>query len=343
MVMAQDTGNYQALLVLSFGGPEKNEDVVPFLENVLRGRNVPRERMLEVARNYYQFGGKSPINEQNRALIDAVRAELAAHGPDLPVYWGNRNWHPYLADALSQMAADGVRQALVFITSAYSSYSSCRQYLDDLDAARAKVGPDAPECHRLRPFFNHPGFAGPLIERLKEARCRFPGPRRAGVPVLFTAHSVPIVMAQNSSYLPQLEEVARLVAEGVDNPNYRLVFQSRSGPPSQPWLEPDVNDALRELAATGAREVIVAPIGFISDHMEVKYDLDTQAAETAAGLGLEMVRAGTVGVHPDFIRMIRELILERISRSAPRRSLGRMPPAPDFCQPGCCPHPHRLT
>ena len=341
--MAAYDGNYQALLVLSFGGPEKKEDVLPFLENVLRGRNVPRERMMEVAENYYRLGGKSPINEQIHALIAALESELAAEGPKLPIYWGNRNWHPFLPDTLRRMADDGIQLALVFTTSAYSSYSSCRQYLDDINAARAVLGSSAPECHKLRPFFNHPGFIGPLIERLKDALSLIPAERRAATRVLFTAHSIPIAMSQGASYLPQLHEVARLVAEGARTPAYSLVFQSRSGPPSQPWLEPDVNDALRDLAQSGGRDVVVAPIGFISDHMEVKFDLDTQAAETARRLGLNMVRAGTVGLHPGFIRMIRELILERTNAAVPRRAIGQMPAPADFCRPGCCPHPHSAS
>lgn len=319
---------YDALLVLSFGGPEKPEEVMPFLENVLRGRNVSRERMLEVADNYARTGGRSPINDQNRALIAALREELAAHGHTLPVYWGNRNWHPLLPDTVRQMAADGVRRALVFVTSAYSSYSGCRQYREDLDRARAQVGENAPEFDKLRQFFNHPGFIGPLVEHVGEA-LREAG---TGAHLLFTAHSIPVSMSETSRYLPQLEETARLVGNAVGRADYRLVFQSRSGPPQQRWLEPDIADALREIARDGgARDVVVAPIGFISDHMEVKFDLDTQAWAVATELGLRMVRAATAGTHPRFIRMIRELIEERVSGS----------PFAEGCLENCCPNPHK--
>jgi protoporphyrin/coproporphyrin ferrochelatase len=316
---------YDAVLVLSFGGPEKPEDVLPFLENVLRGRNVPRARMMEVAEVYERFGGKSPINDQNRALISALSAELEQRGPKLPVYWGNRNWHPLLPDTLRQMRDDGVKRAIVFATAAYSSYSGCRQYLEDLERARMEVGPGAPECEKLRQFNTHPGFVGPLIENVKAALTRFDEAH-----LLFTAHSVPLAMAQGSKYMEQLTETARLVAEGAGHPEHRLVYQSRSGPPQQPWLEPDVRVALSEIAAGGGcRNVVVAPIGFISDHMEVKFDLDTQAMEHAQSLGLQMARAATVGTHPRFIAMIRELIEERV----------RLGAAADPCRQDCCPYP----
>jgi ferrochelatase len=318
---------YDALLLLSFGGPDKPEDVMPFLENVLRGRNVPRERTLEVAENYYRFGGKSPINGQNRALIDALRAELQRHGPHLPFYWGNRNWHPLLIDTLHQMRGDGVKRALVFVTSAYSSYSACRQYLEDIERARQQLGPGAPVCEKLRHFSNHPGFLEPLTANVRAALGQLPEAH-----LLFTAHSVPLQMAQGSKYVQQLEEVARYVAAGVGRADYRLVYQSRSGPPQQPWLEPDIRAALSEIAAApGSRNVVVAPIGFISDHMEVLFDLDTQAKEHAAALGLTMLRAATVGTHPRFVTMIRELIEERVS--------GLRDYSP--CADNCCPSPVR--
>ncbi|MBI2681040.1 MAG: ferrochelatase [Candidatus Solibacter usitatus] len=321
--------SYDAILVLSFGGPEKREDVIPFLENVLKGRNVPRERMLSVAENYYRFGGASPINSQNRALIAALETELAARGPRLPVYWGNRNWHPLLADALASMKADGVRRALAFVTSAYSSYSACRQYLDDIAGARAAVGPGAPEVDKLRAFYDHPGFIGAMIERVQAALDQLPG-----AALLFTAHSIPIAMAQTSRYEQQLREACRLVAAGVGRAEWQLVYQSRSGPPSQPWLEPDIGDALRGLS--GTRDVVVAPIGFVSDHMEVVYDLDTVARGICQQLGIHMVRAGTVGTHPAFISMIRELVLERVEH-APPRALGTLGLSPDACAMDCCP------
>ncbi|QOY86069.1 ferrochelatase [Paludibaculum fermentans] len=318
--------HYDAILVLSFGGPEKPEDVMPFLENVLRGRNVPRPRLLQVAEHYYQFGGRSPINDQCRALIAALRTELDAHGPQLPIYWGNRNWHPMLEDTMRQMAEDGIQRAIVFITSAYSSYSACRQYMEDIERARQAVGDKAPLCDKLRHFNNQPGFIGPNAENLRTALDQLPGSR-----VLFTAHSIPMEMARTSKYVAQLEEAARLVAEQAGNPDYRLVYQSRSGAPHQPWLGPDILEALNEEKASGTESVVVAPIGFISDHMEVIYDLDYEAKARAGELGLKMVRAATVGTHPQFIGMIRELVAERAAGL----------PSADPCRQDCCPAPIR--
>jgi ferrochelatase len=330
-----------AILLVSFGGPDRSEEVMPFLENVLRGRNVPRERMLEVAKHYYHCGGKSPINDQNRALLAALRKLLAAEGPDLPVYWGNRNWHPLLADTLRQMTADGVCRAFAFVTSAYSSYSGCRQYLEDLARARDAVGPGAPEILKLRVFYNHPGFIETMAERVRAALDRIPPERRASAALAFTAHSVPVAMAETSRYVQQVEEACRLVAERVGGRPFRLVYQSRSGAPGQPWLGPDVLDYLRDVAAGGGtRDVILAPIGFISDHMEVFYDLDTEARQLCEGLGLHMVRAGTVGDDPRFVGMIRELVLERLG-GAPRRALGEFGPSHNVCADDCCPAPVR--
>jgi protoporphyrin/coproporphyrin ferrochelatase len=309
---------FDALLVLSFGGPEKPDDVIPFLENVLRGRNVPRERMLAVAEHYYHFGGKSPINDQNRALIAALEVELASHGPRLPIYWGNRNWHPMLADTLRQMKADGVRRALGFVTSIFSSYSGCRQYLEDIQRARAEVD-GAPEIEKLRSFYNHPLFIEAQADRVREAL----GGREATI--IFTAHSVPMSMADTSDYQKQLQESCRLVAERLGCSDWKLVYQSRSGPPSQPWLEPDIADTLRTLDP--GSDVVVVPIGFISDHMEVIYDLDLEAQAVATEHGVNMLRAGTVGVHPKFLRMIRELISD--------------PRSHDACPADCCPAPAR--
>ncbi len=317
---------YDALLVLSFGGPEKPEDVMPFLENVLRGRNIPRPRLLEVAEHYYHFGGRSPINDQCRALIAALRHELDLHGLHLPIYWGNRNWHPLLEDTMRSMTKDGIRRALVFVTSAYSSYSACRQYLDDIERARMAVGPGAPVCDKLRHYSNHPGFIEPNVEHLKEALAPAPA-----APVLFTAHSIPMELARTSKYVEQLQETARLVAAGAGVSEYRLVYQSRSGPPQQPWLEPDILKALDEVCAAGATDVVVAPIGFISDHMEVIYDLDYAVARHCEAIGLRMVRAATAGTHPRFITMIRELIEERIANGD----------AADPCLQHCCPAPGR--
>lgn len=333
---------YDAILILSFGGPEKPDDVLPFLENVLRGKNVPRERMLEVAEHYYHFDGRSPINDQNRALIAALEQELSRTGPRLPVYWGNRNWEPYLADTLRRMASEGVERALAFVTSAYSSFSGCRQYREDLARARDEVGERAPEVHKLRAFFNHPGFIEPMIENTRAAFDSFPEDRRGEVELIFTAHSVPLAMATSSKYVEQLEEAARLVASGVGRNQAKLVWQSRSGPPTQPWLEPDILDYLRELASSGrSRDVVIVPVGFISDHMEVLYDLDTEAAGLCRELGLNMARVPTVGEHPRFVRMIVELVNERIGDGAPRLALGGLGPSHDFCPADCCPAPVR--
>jgi len=326
---------FDSFLVLSFGGPEKRDDVIPFLENVLRGRPVPRERMLEVAEHYYHFDGRSPINQQNRDLIGALRREP---GMPLPIYWGNRNWHPFLADTLREMAADGRQRALAFVTSAFSSYSGCRQYLEDIERARAAVGPGAPLVERLRPFYNHPLFIATVADRVAEAFARIPAERRAAAHLVFTAHSIPVSMSQSSDYVRQLEEAASLVAADIGRSDFHVVYQSRSGAPGQPWLGPDILEALGTLQ--GARDVVVMPIGFVSDHMEVLYDLDTEARAAAAKLGLNMVRAATPGTHPKFVSMIVELIRER-TEGWERRAVGRYGPAPDVCRVDCCPAPRR--
>lgn len=328
---------YDALLVVSFGGPDGPDDVLPFLENVLRGRNVPRERMLAVAEHYYHFGGRSPINDQNRALIAALEKELAESGSKLPIYWGNRNWHPLLPDTLRQMRDDGVKRALAFFTSAYSSYSGCRQYRENVAAAQAEVGPDAPQVDKLRVFFNHPGFIEPMIEHTRSSLDKVPAERRSNAHVIFTAHSIPSAMADGCRYEKQLLEASRLVAEGAGAANWKLVYQSRSGPPQQPWLEPDVCDYIKELHSSGElRDVVVVPIGFISDHLEVLYDLDTEAKQLCDELGINMVRAATVGTHPRFVRMIRELINERITDSSDRLALGNFGASHDVCPVDCC-------
>jgi ferrochelatase len=328
---------YDAVLIVSFGGPEGPDDVMPFLENVLRGRNVPRERMLEVAHHYELFGGVSPINAQNRALIAALRKELDNLGIRLPIYWGNRNWHPMLADSLRQMADDGIRNALAFVTSAYSSYSGCRQYREDIQRAQAEVGAGAPQVSVLRKFYNHPGFIEPNIEHVRLSLSQIPAERRAAARLAFTAHSIPESMARTSRYRAQLMEACRLVAEGLGHENWQLVYQSRSGAPGQPWLGPDIGEYMEALPAEGVTDVVIAPIGFISDHMEVLYDLDVEARQLAGALGLNMVRAATVGVHPAFIRMIRELIVERMEGSAAKRYLGTLGPSHDVCAADCCP------
>jgi ferrochelatase len=335
--------NYEAILVVSFGGPEGHDDVIPFLENVLRGRNVPRARMLAVAEHYYHFDGKSPINQQTRELIAALKDELAQHDPKLPVYWGNRNWHPMLADTLRQMKSDGVRRALAFVTSAYSSYSGCRQYREDIARAQAEVGEGAPQIDKLRAFFNHPGFLGATEDRLTGALAQLPPNARQNVQVVYVAHSIPLSLANTSDYVKQLEQVRRLASEALDIKNDVLVYQSRSGAPGQPWLEPDILDYLREVKEKNlASAVVIAPISFISDHMEVLYDLDIEAKQLCDSLGLPMARAKTVGVHPQFIAMIRELILERMER-VERRALGTLGPREDVCAEDCCPAPQRPT
>jgi ferrochelatase len=328
--------SYDAILIVSFGGPEAIAEVMPFLENVLRGRNVPRSRMQEVAHHYELFGGVSPINEQNRKLIAALVVELEAYGPRLPVYWGNRNWHPLLADTLTRMADDGIANALAFVTSAYSSYSGCRQYREDIERAQASVGPRAPRVEKLRAFYNHPGFIEANIENVRAALDELPGERRHTAHLVFTAHSIPVSMATGCDYQAQLLETCRLIAEGLGHERWRLVFQSRSGPPTQAWLEPDICEHLRELKSGGAMDVVVAPVGFISDHMEVLYDLDTEARALCQQLGLNMIRARTVGTHTSFIKMIRELVLERMTDNPVRRFLGTHGPSHDVCPADCC-------
>ena len=312
--------NYDALLLVSFGGPEGMDDVIPFLENVLRGRNVPRERMLSVAKHYEMFAGVSPINQQNRNLIAALQAELERNGPRLPIYWGNRNWHPLLIDTVGRMMNDGVRNALAFVTSAYSSYSSCRQYLENIADAQAQVGPDAPRIEKLRPFYDHPLFIEANVAHVRAAL-----EQARDAQLVFTAHSIPESMAANCDYAMQLAETAGLIVRELNIKNWQLVYQSRSGSPMQPWLGPDISEHLKTLAAEGAKEVVIAPIGFVSDHMEIVYDLDFEAQNIARELGLKMVRAATAGTHPSFVKMIRELMLERIEGT--RTGL---------CAPGCC-------
>ncbi|RIK87278.1 MAG: ferrochelatase [Planctomycetota bacterium] len=335
--------SYDAVLVVSFGGPEGPDEVLPFLENVLRGKPVPRERMLEVAEHYYRLGGVSPINEQNRRLVAALQQRLDACGPRLPVYWGNRNWRPLLPDALAQMARDGVRRALGFFTSAYSSYSSCRQYRENIAAARQQVGPAAPQVDKLRAFFNHPGFIEPMVESLRSCQAKLPGDQRNRAVVLFSAHSIPLAMATACAYQAQLQEASRLVAEGAGAAQWELVYQSRSGPPQQPWLEPDVCRRIEELHAAGRLpHLVIVPIGFISDHLEVLYDLDIEAAAVCQKLGVPMQRAATVGDHRRFIEMIRELIVERLSEAPQRSALGQLGPSHDICPDDCCLYEPRL-
>lgn len=329
---------YDALLLVSFGGPERPEDVLPFLENVLRGTRIPRERMLEVASHYERFGGASPLGPQLRALLAAVVAELNAHGPAMPVYWGNRNWHPMLADTLAQMAEDGVKRALAFVTSAFGSYSGCRRYLEDIEAARQVVGPNAPQVDKLRLFYNHPGFIEPMAERVSAAVAEVPDDRRGAARVIYSAHSIPAAMAEKCDYQGQLEEACGLVSEQAGISAWQLAYQSRSGPPSQPWLGPAIGDVLREMAQEGqARDVVVVPIGFLLENMEVVFDLDVEVAELCDQLGFGMVRAAVVGCHPRLVRMVRELIVERMDAGSKRPALGSRGPSPDVCPADCCP------
>jgi ferrochelatase len=324
---------YDAFLLVSFGGPEGPDDVMPFLQNVTRGRGVPPERLASVAEHYYAVGGVSPINQQCRDLLAAIRADFAARGLSLPVYWGNRNWTPYLTDTVQTMVGDGVRRAVALVTSAYSSYSSCRQYLDDIERARAAAGPGAPRIDKIRPFSAHPGFIGPFVDSTRAALATLPADLRDEAHLVFTAHSIPAAMARASGpggqdrYVAELTEAAGLISERVgDTHPWTLAYQSRSGPPSQPWLEPDVGDHLGELAKSGVRAVAVVPVGFVSDHMEVRHDLDVEAAETADSLGLAFARAATPGRHPGFVSMITELVQERLAR----------PDEDQACPADCC-------
>ncbi|MGP4111320.1 ferrochelatase [Streptomyces sp. 4N509B] len=353
-----DARPYDALLLLSFGGPEGPDDVLPFLENVTRGRGIPRERLAEVGAHYHLFGGVSPINAQNRELLAALRDDLARQGLDLPVYWGNRNWSPYLTDTLREVVRDGHRRVLALVTSAYASYSGCRQYREDLAAALATLRSEdlpLPRVDKLRLYFNHPGFLTTVVDGVLAALDELPAEVRDGAHLAFTTHSVPTAAADTSgppaghgpggAYVAEHLDVARFVAgavreaTGVERP-WELVYQSRSGAPHIPWLEPDIVDHLTSLHAGGAPGVVMVPIGFVSDHMEVLYDLDTEALSAARELGLPAVRSATVGSSPRFVEGLRELVLERAATErgeAPeRRALGALGPSHDVCPVGCC-------
>jgi protoporphyrin/coproporphyrin ferrochelatase len=319
--------------------------VMPFLANVTRGRAVPAERLAAVAEHYHAYGGVSPINQQCRDLLAAVRADFAASGLSLPVYWGNRNWTPYLTDVVRAMADDGVRRAVAFVTSAYSSYSGCRQYLDDIERARAAAGPGAPRIDKIRRFFNHPGFIEPFAGHARAALATLPAEVRGDAHLVFTAHSIPVAMAEASGpagrrYVEELTEAARLVAErtGDGRHPWSLAYQSRSGPPRVPWLEPDVGDHLGELAKSGTRAVVVIPVGFVSDHMEVRHDLDVEAAGTAESLGLAFARAATPGTSPRFASMVTGLVRERMALPArpAAAALGTMGVPAQDCPADCC-------
>jgi ferrochelatase len=317
-----DSQPYDAFLLVSFGGPESSEEVIPFLENVLRGKNVPRERMLQVAEHYYRFGGRSPINQQCRELIAALQTEFATYEVMLPIYWGNRNWTPLLPDTVREMRDAGVKRAIALVTSAFGSYSGCRQYRENIDAARAAVE-YAPVIDQIPPFWNHPGFINAVADRARNALAKLPG-----ADLIFTAHSIPVAMARSSPYEAELRAASAQVSSRIGSTSEPvLVFQSRSGPPSQPWLEPDIGDYLR---STQSKKVVIVPVGFLSDHMEVIYDLDTEAARIAAERGIEMVRAATVGTHPSFVRAVREMVQDAI-RNGP----------PPLCPADCCLPPAR--
>ncbi|WP_030206107.1 ferrochelatase [Streptomyces sp. NRRL S-87] len=357
-----DAAPYDALLLLSFGGPEGPDDVVPFLENVTRGRGIPRERLKEVGQHYFGFGGVSPINEQNRHLLDALRKDFADHGLDLPVFWGNRNWAPYLTDTLREMAVAGHRRIAVLATSAYASYSGCRQYRENLaDALAALVeeGLEPPRVDKLRHYFNHPGFVDPMTDGVVAALESLPADVREGAHLAFTTHSIPTAAADTSgpvedhtrggaggAYVKQHLDVAAVIADevavrtGARHP-WQLVYQSRSGAPHVPWLEPDICDHLEGLHGAGAPAVVMVPIGFVSDHMEVMYDLDTEATAKAAELGLPAARSATVGADPRFAAAVRELVLERaaVERGEPveRCWVGMLGASHDLCAVGCCP------
>ena len=351
--MSADTSPYDALLLVSFGGPEGPDEVLPFLENVTRGRNIPRERLLEVGEHYFRFGGVSPINAQNRALVAALQDDFARNGIALPLHWGNRNWAPYLPDALAAMAEAGVRRALVLLTSAYSSYSGCRQYRENLAAAAEPLGDRAPQLDRVRHYFNHPGFVEAMVASTLTALATLPDAVQPGARLVFVTHSVPAAMHDASgpdggAYERQHLDLAQLVTAGVaaaagHRHDQALVYCSRSGPPDQRWLEPDVRDHLEKLSAAGGPAAVLVPIGFVSDHMEVRYDLDTEALATAARLGLPCARAATVGTAPRFVAGVRELVLERAAAARGeqpvRRALGRLGPSHDVCPAGCCANP----
>src|SRR4051812_38896074 len=337
-----DPQPYDALLLVSFGGPEKPDDVLPFLRNVTAGRDIPDARLEEVGEHYFEFGGRSPINDQNRELIEAIKADLRANGIDLPVYWGNRNWDPFLTEALEEMRTDGITRAAALVTSAYSSYSGCRQYRENLADAVAAV-PGAPRIDRLRHYFNHPGFVEPIVDATLAALAALPDGVRREAHLVFVTHSIPVSMNARSgpigdAYVHQHRSVMDEISDRVrEETGHRypsaLVYCSRSGPPSVPWLEPDVNDHLRTLRNREVPAVVLVPIGFVSDHMEVVYDLDTEAMATARELGIACERAATAGVDPRFVAMVRDLLLERAAvergEDPVRAAVGTIPPAWD--------------
>lgn len=329
--------DYDAILFCSFGGPEGKEDVIPFLENVLRGKNVPHQRMLEVAEHYNHFGGVSPINEQNRKIIALLKDELKTREIKLPVYWGNRNWHPLFADTLKQMANDGVRKCLALVTSSFSSYSGCRQYREDLAKALQDSGTEI-EIQKIRAFYDHPGFLLTVQDETEKAWKNLPLDRKKTSKILFAAHSIPDAMSRHCNYVAQLQGSCHWIASRLDLPtrNWQLVFQSRSGPPTQPWLEPDICDEIQRLKNEEAlTDVVVVPIGFLTDHMEVLFDLDTEAKELCETLGIGFQRVATVGHRSGFISGLADLIVERLDDLPPSSCQG-LTPAPNVCPADCC-------
>ncbi|GAA4882123.1 ferrochelatase [Saccharopolyspora cebuensis] len=339
--------SFDALLYLSFGGPEGPEEVRPFLENVTRGRGVPPERLDEVAEHYLHFGGVSPINRLNRDIMAELERQLAAQGRELPLYFGNRNWHPMVEDTVGRMAEDGVRRALVFATSAWGGYSGCKQYHEDIARARAAVGEGAPELVKLRQFFDHPLFVEANADAIRRATEQLPAELREQARLVFTAHSIPERADEQPGpdgrphwYSRQVAEAARLVAEQLGAQGHDVVWQSRSGPPEVPWLEPDIVDHIEALHAKGVPAVVVSPIGFVSDHLEVIWDLDNEAKEKAEELGVGFARAATVGTDPRYPELIAELVSEHLDEAAPRK-LSLLPaagcsPNGEPCAPGCC-------
>jgi ferrochelatase len=345
---------YDAVLLLSFGGPEGPDDVLPFLRNVTRGRDIPAGRLEAVAEHYLRFGGRSPINDENRRLRAALRAELDARGVDVPLVWGNRNWAPYVVDALREVHEAGARRVVVVVTSAYSSYSGCRQYREDLAAAVGLLAAQGRQLavDKIRHYFNHPGFVEPVVDAVRSGLGRLPAAARDGARVVFVTHSVPTAMNELSgtgsafgpgAYVRQHRDVAAAVMAQVGDRAWDLVYCSRSGPPTQPWLEPDVNDHLEALAADGVPGVVVVPVGFVCDHMEVVFDLDTEADETARRLGLPFVRVPTVGTDPRFVRALVDLVVERAGQArgeAPARpASGTLGASHAVCPVGCCRNP----
>jgi protoporphyrin/coproporphyrin ferrochelatase len=329
------TPNYDAILIASFGGPEGPDDVMPFLDNVLHGLNIPPPVKASIAERYARFDGVSPINAETRAFIAALETELEAHNIKLPIYWGNRNWYPLLPDTLAQMQKDGIRHAIAHVTSTFSSYSGCRKYREDLYRATAALSA-APSIDKLRLGYNHPGFIEAVADRVRAALLAVPASGRSVAPLMFTAHSLPESMAENSAYVQQLREACRLVAANLGRKRWSLVYQSNNASYGEPWLAPDIAEALQWSAEAGVKDVVVVPIGFVCDHMEVILDLDVEAQQTAEEAGINLVRAATVGTHPAYVAMVCELIEERLDPGKTRRSLGSLGPSHDLCPAGCC-------